>query len=242
MPYPRRSWLGLGGDDCTPFDSPASYVSRHCSSKNEPRLINPVDQVGLRVSQAPASSTSSMALPISSRRGRCHPRSLNTTSASTTDASGSRPGFGKCYNFRGGYAEILVYIFVLINLLHCRQTTISTTSTTVNMLAYVNRLFAERYKQWKSDLSLLRRIVRRSLKIGKKIECGSVVIFRSQTVCGVQNSWRLMSLQTFMFDPGMSWLSPFILSGGGRGRIVRGWGMLDNGNLEPLHPSNRRVR
>ncbi|TQD77655.1 hypothetical protein C1H46_036816 [Malus baccata] len=77
---------------------------------------------------------------------------------------------------------------------------------------------------------------------------------------------RSTSLQTFMFDPRMSWLSPFMspspsfflrlrsslwipprmrgfrslqtpwirLSGGGRGRIVGGWGMPGGKNLESL--------
>ncbi|BBH09124.1 hypothetical protein Prudu_021540 [Prunus dulcis] len=56
-------------------------------------------------------------------------------------------------------------------------------------LAYVNRLFSERYKQWKSNLhhyfeglmirkSLFRRVARRSLRGGRIVGRGSALIFR----------------------------------------------------------------
>ncbi|RXH78257.1 hypothetical protein DVH24_001775 [Malus domestica] len=55
----------------------------------DPGPVNPIDQVGPRVSQAPASSAFSVALPVSARRGHCRPSMPDMTSASTTDASGS---------------------------------------------------------------------------------------------------------------------------------------------------------
>ncbi|KAB2622755.1 hypothetical protein D8674_024937 [Pyrus ussuriensis x Pyrus communis] len=157
----------------------------------DPKSVNLIDLVGPRVSRVPTSSASSVALLVSARRGHRRPCMPNTTSASTTDALGSQQGFGNCCNIRGDFAEILTnYNFGDIN---------------DNMLTYVNRLFAERYK------SVLRRVARRSLRTRKKIGCSSAIIFRSPTICGVQNSQRLMSLQTFM-----------------------GWGMPGSGNLEPL--------
>lgn len=64
------------------------------SAATAPAKMNrrPVDPVGPRVSQAPASSTSSMALPVSARRGHRRPRTPDTTSTFTTDASGSQQG------------------------------------------------------------------------------------------------------------------------------------------------------
>ncbi|KAB2635776.1 hypothetical protein D8674_026310 [Pyrus ussuriensis x Pyrus communis] len=163
---------------------------------------------------------SSAALLVSARRGQRHPHTPDMTSASTTDASGSQQGFGKCSNFREGSAKILTnYNFNNIN---------------DNMLAYINRFFAGWYKHLMIHRSLLRRVTRRSLRTRKKIGCGSAVIFRSPAIWVVQNSRRSMSLQTFMLNPGMSWPSPFKLSSGGC--IVGGWGMPGGGNLGPFHP------
>ncbi|KAB2631175.1 hypothetical protein D8674_008694 [Pyrus ussuriensis x Pyrus communis] len=55
-------------------------------------LVDPVDSVGPQVSQAPASSTSSVVLLVSAKRTHRHPHTPNTTSASTIDALGSQPG------------------------------------------------------------------------------------------------------------------------------------------------------
>ncbi|RXH68696.1 hypothetical protein DVH24_031029 [Malus domestica] len=51
----------------------------------------PVDPISLRVSQAPASSTSSVTLPVSTKHAHYLPGTLDMISASTTDASGSQP-------------------------------------------------------------------------------------------------------------------------------------------------------
>ncbi|KAB2622496.1 hypothetical protein D8674_024678 [Pyrus ussuriensis x Pyrus communis] len=59
--------------------------------KMDPRPANSLDPVDPRVSYMPASSDSSMALPASARRGHRRPRTPDTTSASTTDASRSQP-------------------------------------------------------------------------------------------------------------------------------------------------------
>ncbi|BBH07574.1 HXXXD-type acyl-transferase family protein, partial [Prunus dulcis] len=106
-------------------------------------------------------------------------------------------------------------------------------------LTYVNRLFAERYKQWKSDLhhhfqpmmirkSLFRRVARRSLRGGRinkaQVNKGNrkkktllhhsgSSPFRIGWMHGVgrgPSSQRSTSLVTFMFDPGMSWRTTMV--------------------------------
>ena len=54
----------------------------------------PVNPVGLPVPQAQASSTSSVALPVSARLTHRHPRTTDqmSPSGSTTDAPGTWPG------------------------------------------------------------------------------------------------------------------------------------------------------
>ncbi|RXH83673.1 hypothetical protein DVH24_005926 [Malus domestica] len=52
----------------------------------------PVDPVGPRVSHAPMSSASSVALSVSARCGHRRPRTPDMTSISTTDASRSQQG------------------------------------------------------------------------------------------------------------------------------------------------------
>ncbi|KAB2616988.1 hypothetical protein D8674_012857 [Pyrus ussuriensis x Pyrus communis] len=155
------------------------------------------------------------------------PRVSQTSASSASSVAllvSAKHGFGNCYNFRGGSTKILMnYNF------------------NDDMLAYVNRLFAERYKHLMIRRSLLRRVARRNLRTDKIIGCGSAIIFRSLAMWGFKIPGDL-SLQTFMFDPGMSWPSPFILSDEGRGRIVRGWGMPGSANLEPIHHRSQRVR
>ncbi|KAB2599857.1 hypothetical protein D8674_010128 [Pyrus ussuriensis x Pyrus communis] len=61
--------------------------SATATAEMNPRLVN---LVGPRVSQAPVSSTSLVALPVSAKHAHRHPRMPDTTSASTTDALGSQ--------------------------------------------------------------------------------------------------------------------------------------------------------
>ncbi|KAB2630946.1 hypothetical protein D8674_008465 [Pyrus ussuriensis x Pyrus communis] len=90
-------------------------------TKIDHRPVNLVDPIGPGVSEVQASSAFLVAQPVSARRGHRRPRTPDT-SASTTDALGSQQGKHTNYNFND------------IN---------------DDMLAYVNRLFTERYKQWK---------------------------------------------------------------------------------------------
>ncbi|CAL9017072.1 unnamed protein product, partial [Prunus brigantina] len=94
--------------------------------------------VGPEVSQAPASSASSVAQPVSTRS---HHRPASTTDTTSTDATGALGSQPAKKNTRGP----------------CRQ--LKTAKMNYNLedlddesLAYANRLFTERYKQWKSDL------------------------------------------------------------------------------------------
>ncbi|RXH88437.1 hypothetical protein DVH24_000036 [Malus domestica] len=59
------------------------------------RPVNPIHSDGPSIPQVQASSTSSVVLPISARRTHRHPRTVDqmSPSGSTTDASGTRPGF-----------------------------------------------------------------------------------------------------------------------------------------------------
>ncbi|TQE08103.1 hypothetical protein C1H46_006229 [Malus baccata] len=177
----------------------------------DPRPVDATDAVAPQPSQALASLAISVALPISARHGHRHPRMPDTTSASTTDVSGSQPGFGNCYNFKGGYAGIslktakvtrvtngcvmigyddrqwaapaerhggLAHNTGHIIRTYCPmqgkswkamsnkvriQLSMNYNFDDINnyMLAYVNRIFAKRYKQWKNDLMICRSLLRR---------------------------------------------------------------------------------
>ncbi|KAM2028048.1 hypothetical protein ACFX1T_020251 [Malus domestica] len=74
---------------------PSPSISAAITPSNmEPKPVNPVDAtdaVAPQCSQVRASSTSSIELLVSTRRGHCCPLTPDTTSASTTDASMSQP-------------------------------------------------------------------------------------------------------------------------------------------------------
>ncbi|CAL2246223.1 unnamed protein product [Prunus armeniaca] len=78
---PNSRTLGRGGDDCTEFGSqPASVAT-------SPALMDHLT-VGPVESQAPASSASSMAQPVSARRRH---RPASTTNTTSTDAQEEHP-------------------------------------------------------------------------------------------------------------------------------------------------------
>ncbi|CAL9017902.1 unnamed protein product [Prunus brigantina] len=99
--------------------------------------------VGVVGSQAPASSASSVAQPISAWRRH---RPASTTGTTSTDASFNSSSF----------------FFLIFNFCFCfciKTEVRGQLSTNYNLedlddesLAYVNRLFSESYRQWKSDL------------------------------------------------------------------------------------------
>ncbi|TQD83579.1 hypothetical protein C1H46_030886 [Malus baccata] len=82
-----------------------------------------------------------------------------------------------------------------------------------DMLAYVNRLFSERYKQWNSDLHnilrlmkihrlVLRRVARRSLRVGRIIRRGFAVIFRSPAIRRRKPTRAIGNKKTFLHHSG----------------------------------------
>ncbi|CAL9026720.1 unnamed protein product [Prunus brigantina] len=96
--------------------------------------------IGPRVFDAPVSSTSSVAQLVSAKRRHRPPSTSDTISTDASAGSGSQP-----------------VEYFLLGQGPCRQ--LKTAKTNYNLedlddesLAYVNRLFGERYKQWKSDL------------------------------------------------------------------------------------------
>ncbi|CAL8990344.1 unnamed protein product [Prunus brigantina] len=88
-------------------------------------------------------------------------------------------------------------------------------------MAYVNRLFGERYKQWKSDLHhhfqafddpqvALQEGCPKELEGREDSWAWLCAHFQAPDYVGGRNSQRSTSSVTFMFDLGMSWSSPFI--------------------------------
>ncbi|KAB2615059.1 hypothetical protein D8674_021647 [Pyrus ussuriensis x Pyrus communis] len=138
-------------------------------------------------------STSLVMLLVTARRGHCRPRMLDTTSASTTDASGKEKYLGTLSPVEDGERIMIKYndwhwvapmaeqhsalahdighVIRTYCLLRWKfwkampdevrmkvrdylsiSTNYNLDDIKDNMLVYVNRLFAERYKQPKSDL------------------------------------------------------------------------------------------
>ncbi|CAL9011703.1 unnamed protein product [Prunus brigantina] len=89
-------------------------------------------------SQAPASSASSVVQPISARQRHRPSCTTDTTSTDDTGSSGAPPAKR---NTRG-----------LCRQLKTAKTNYHLEDLNEESMAYVNRLFGERYKQWKSDL------------------------------------------------------------------------------------------
>ncbi|KAM2638462.1 hypothetical protein EV1_022832 [Malus domestica] len=75
----------------SPMTTPTTAATTPAEMDHRP--VNPVDPVGHPVSQAQASLTSSVALPVSARCTHRRPRTTDqiSPSRSTTDASGTRP-------------------------------------------------------------------------------------------------------------------------------------------------------
>ncbi|KAB2611264.1 hypothetical protein D8674_019296 [Pyrus ussuriensis x Pyrus communis] len=272
----------------TVMTAPRSPPPTHPLAATTPAKMNHL-LVGPRVSQAPTSLASLVALPVSARSGHHWPRTPDTPSASTTDASGSQQGFvislrltlilyffaakkntqGSLINGRItlGYDErhraaptaeqhsALAHNIGHVVWTYCpmqwkswkvmpdevRNKVHTQLSTNYNfedmnddMLEYINRLFSERYKQWKSDLHQYFEAFEDpqvednwvwlsnqfqepgyvKVKANKSNRDKKTLLHHSgsrpfsyRMEAGVQNSRRSMSLATFMFDPGMSWAS-----------------------------------
>ncbi|RXH67876.1 hypothetical protein DVH24_028023 [Malus domestica] len=72
---------------------PPSISAATALADMDPRPVDATNAIAPQPSHALASLASSVALPVNARHGHCHPRTPNTTSASTTDASRSQPVF-----------------------------------------------------------------------------------------------------------------------------------------------------
>ncbi|BBH02203.1 hypothetical protein Prudu_012703 [Prunus dulcis] len=181
-----------------PPTQPTSAATAPASPATAPALMDHL-AVGPAGSQAPASSASSVAQPVSARRRH---RPASTTDTTSTDASGSQPAKrntrGPCQQLKT--AKVTLVTNSRINIGYDERHRAAPTaelhsslahdighvirsycpmqwkswkvmpdetktevrgqlSTNYNLenldeesLAYVNRLFSERYKQWKSDL------------------------------------------------------------------------------------------
>ncbi|CAL9017862.1 unnamed protein product [Prunus brigantina] len=124
------------------------------------------------VSQTPASSASSVAQPVSARRRHRPASTTDTTLTDGTVASGSQPAKkntrGPCWQLKTAKLHSsLAHDVGHVVRTHCpmRWKSWKVMPDEIKMganynledlneesLAYVNRLFGERYKQWKSDL------------------------------------------------------------------------------------------
>ncbi|KAB2611091.1 hypothetical protein D8674_019123 [Pyrus ussuriensis x Pyrus communis] len=285
--------------------------------------LNLVDLVAPQVSQALTSSASSVTLPVSARCGHRCPRTPDTTSTSTTDASGSQQAKkntrGPCCQLKtakvtwvtngrimirydgqhlfaptGEQHNALAYDIGHVVRTYCHmqwkswkampdevrmKTNYNFNDINDDMLAYFNRLFAKRYKQWKSDLhqyfetfddslvaleegcpkefedwednwvwlcnhfqesSYVKKAKANKINREKKTFLHHLGLRPfSYRMEGVQNSRRSMSLETFMFDLGMSPPPSFFprlrSSMWIPSRMWGGWGIPGDGNLEPFH-------
>ncbi|TQD89226.1 hypothetical protein C1H46_025219 [Malus baccata] len=145
---------------------PPPTAAATAPAEMHPRLANlldPVDPVRPRVWSSPASTMC----------GHRHLRTIDTTSASTTDALGSQLAKkntrGPCHQLKTAKVtrETNRRITIEYDDRHRAAPTAKQHSTLAHdightndnfndinddMLAYVNRLFAEQYKQWKSNL------------------------------------------------------------------------------------------
>ncbi|KAI5343635.1 hypothetical protein L3X38_011511 [Prunus dulcis] len=162
FPTPEMSDLIRRGRSMTtaPSSDPPALSA---SAATAPALLDHV-VVGPGPSQAPASSVSSVAQPASARRRHRPTDTIETTSTDGTGASESQP-----VELHSSLAHDIGHVVRT----HCpmqwkswrvmpdeiKAEVRGQLSTNYNLedldeesLTYVNRLFAERYKQWKSDL------------------------------------------------------------------------------------------
>ncbi|BBH09005.1 hypothetical protein Prudu_021387 [Prunus dulcis] len=146
--------------------------AQSASTATAPALMEHV-LVGLGASQVPASFASSIAQPASARRRHRPADTTETTLTDGTGASGSQPAKkntrGPCRQLKTAKVTRVINSRISIGYdeRHRAAPTVELHSslahdighTNYNLedldeesLAYVNRLFDERYKQWKSDL------------------------------------------------------------------------------------------
>ncbi|KAB2632478.1 hypothetical protein D8674_028725 [Pyrus ussuriensis x Pyrus communis] len=150
-----------------PISSP-SILAAIAPADIEPISVNPVDAadvVAPQSSQTPVSSTSSVTLPVSASRGHCRPRMHDTTQyrhpllmprvpnqhSALANDSGHVVRTSCLMQWKSWKAMSWKVMEVLEG---DAQLSMNYSFDDINddMLVYVDRLFAERYKQWKSNL------------------------------------------------------------------------------------------
>ncbi|KAM2377277.1 hypothetical protein ACFX1X_043900 [Malus domestica] len=146
----------------TPSLTTTPTTAATAPAKMDHRPMNPVDSVGPPVLQASASSTSSVALPVSTRSAHRRPRTPDQMSPSrfTTNASGTQPApTAEQHSALVHDIGHVVRTFCLMWWKSWKVMPEEVKNTTnynfdainKDMLAYLNRLFSERYKQWKIE-------------------------------------------------------------------------------------------
>ncbi|RXH97439.1 hypothetical protein DVH24_007785 [Malus domestica] len=90
----RRLMTSTPSPTAAPSPTTIPTTAATAPAEMDHRPVNQVHSDGPPVPQAQASSTSSVALPLSARRTHQHPHTVDqmSPSGSTTDASGTRPG------------------------------------------------------------------------------------------------------------------------------------------------------
>ncbi|TQD80016.1 hypothetical protein C1H46_034429 [Malus baccata] len=209
----------------------------------EPRpvnLINAADAVAPQVSQVSASSASSVAIPIRASRGHRHPRMPDTTSASITDASAKKNTQGPCCQLKTTKVTRVTNGCITIGYddRHWAAPTAEQHSALAHDNGRVVRTYCPmQWKSWKAMPDEVRTKLNSDLHQYFEtfdapqvaLEKGCPKEFKDQennwvwlcshfqepgyVVWGFKISGDL-SLETFMFDPRMSWLSPFIYDDG----------------------------
>ncbi|KAB2615047.1 hypothetical protein D8674_021635 [Pyrus ussuriensis x Pyrus communis] len=117
---------------------PPPTLATIAPAEMDPRSVNPVDPI--------------VALPVTAKRGHRRPCTPDTTSASTTDASGSQQQHSALAHDIGHVVRTYCPMRWKSWKTMPDKTNYNFDDINGNMLVYVNRLFAERYKQSESDL------------------------------------------------------------------------------------------
>ncbi|KAB2615062.1 hypothetical protein D8674_021650 [Pyrus ussuriensis x Pyrus communis] len=196
---------------------PPPTLATIAPTEMDPRSSNPVDLIDLG-------------------RGHCRPCTPDTTSASTTDASGSQQQHGALAHDIGHVVRTYCPMRWKSWKMMPNKTNYNFDNINDNLLVYVNRLFAKQYKQLESDLHQYFQTfddLQVALEEGclKEFEdreenwvwlCNHfqeppyVISLEKKTLIHHSSSrpfsyrmeaWPSISLQMFMFDPGISWPS-----------------------------------
>ncbi|KAB2616619.1 hypothetical protein D8674_023207 [Pyrus ussuriensis x Pyrus communis] len=164
----RRAMTSTPSPMATSSPTTTPTTAATAPAKMDHRPVNPVDLVGLPVPQAQALSTASVLLLVSARRTYRCPRTTDQMSplGSTTNASTPTPEQHSALAHDIGHV-VRTFCPMLWkswkampketkNMVRNQlSTNYNLEDMDKDMFAYLNRLFSECYKQWKSDLMFL---------------------------------------------------------------------------------------